>query len=501
MGKKRFQIDISGYDGSQANVVKRSFQQRFPTTTLKLDAKTLIGEVEALRDSRNKKGLTRFFIRHLKTTTTEAVSFFRKYEQWYTQTLLNSATGVTDIEVEHIYKLLQTDPTGVKALDKDDNRLFTASQVLSLATPATTVAPAATRRSSPRLAGTPAGAPAPTAAATGAPAPAATPTLVNTTQYTPTKLHTKLIFYQKELYVMLRVNVSEYMDTTGTSVFEGFVKVDDNTRAERDVSLTDENFFDKDKRLPWADIKNFIMKAMCRPPRKGDKVVVFRTTLREDNTILPLWIDDVARMKIDADNEGGAYEEVAKSESMLLATRWVMPAEKELLEKEVQKGSERLTFPSYEDMALKMQLKHFSKYVHAIRPEKLPVNFKQAKSKQALQESLYSYEEVQSRVARATREQASRITFLETRLNEANRRIIHLDKRQRIANRSRQEQHLKALAEVKPVDTKKHPHGLKTKSMYCQKCWDLGLKRRRHAEKDCKPEEQQKGLERLAARK
>ena len=73
MPRKRFKIDVSAYDGSQANVVKMSFQQRFPITTNRLRVKTLIPDVEALRDTRAQDGLTRHFTRCQKITTIEAL--------------------------------------------------------------------------------------------------------------------------------------------------------------------------------------------------------------------------------------------------------------------------------------------------------------------------------------------------------------------------------------------------------------------------------------------
>ena len=130
---------------------------------------------------------------------------------------------------------------------------------------------------------------------------------------------------------MLRVNIGDYMSPVGKNMYESFMKKDDNDRAANDADLTDQNFFDQDKRYPWVDIKNLIMKAICCKPRKGDKVTVFRTTLREDNTVLPLWIADVVRLADDAANEGNAYKTVTKDEAMLLATRWVMPTERDLL--------------------------------------------------------------------------------------------------------------------------------------------------------------------------
>ena len=326
MVRKRFTIDTSGYDGSQVNVVRMSFEQRFPLTTRKLNTKKMMSAVEAVRDDRKAKGLTRSFIRHHKTTTTEAVIFLRKYEVWYIKTLLNEANGISDIEADHLYTLLQIDPTGVEPPNYDDNLLYTATQTVQVADPSTTTTPGGVptaRRSSARLAaGSPAPAASSAAAATApAPAPTAAPTvLTNSTQYNPTKLHSKMRLYQKELYILFRVNLGEYMDKTAQNVYNAHLRSDDNSRADDDASLNDTNFFDKDKRYPWADIKSIVLTGLCCKPKKGDKISIFRTTRRGDGLVLPIWVADVGRLDTDAANEGAAYKEVAEPEAMMLAT-------------------------------------------------------------------------------------------------------------------------------------------------------------------------------------
>ena len=53
----------------------------------------------------------------------------------------------------------------------------------------------------------------------------------------------------------------------------------------------------------------------------------------------------------------------------------------------------------------------------------------------------------------------------------------------------------------KPTETKQHPYGIKTKSFYCQKCWDVGLKRRKHEEYKCDYKFRRESLERQKAKK
>ena len=67
--------------------------------THNLTVTTTIPNIENLREVRNKKNLTRFFIRNQKTTTTEAEDSSKGYENWYLSTLLNNVNSLTDVEL------------------------------------------------------------------------------------------------------------------------------------------------------------------------------------------------------------------------------------------------------------------------------------------------------------------------------------------------------------------------------------------------------------------
>ena len=153
MRRQRFQLDLSGYyDGSQASVSKLIFQDKFPIVTRRLKTKTLIPKLEALRDKRQKEGLTRYFIRHQKTTTTETAKFLRNYEVWSMMTMLNNASGLSDLQCTQLYVRLQKDPVGRATPNYHDSVLYTANQTVQVAPPAPSAAGAPASRRSPRIA-------------------------------------------------------------------------------------------------------------------------------------------------------------------------------------------------------------------------------------------------------------------------------------------------------------------------------------------------------------
>ena len=309
MPNKRFTLDFSGYDGTQVNVVKRTFTETFPRSTQHLSTKPLnLPGIEALRDQRVQRGKSKFFIQNKKTTTTEGTEFFRRFQGWMLRTLLNNAKGLSDIDAENLLHRLNLDPIGTKPPNKSDTILWKAIQdtrvvstgTASAAGTATGTALPAPRRST-RVAGAPAAA---TTATVTVPATAAPPPVVNTVYYEATMLQKKYQHYQKELYIMFRVNIPGYIDNPGRSALASYVDTDNNQRIENDASLNDANFFDTDKRLQWETIKSFILDNICCKPRKGDKLVVFRTTLRQDNSQLSLWMDSVNQLLTIAENVG-----------------------------------------------------------------------------------------------------------------------------------------------------------------------------------------------------
>ena len=86
-------------------------------------------------------------------------------------------------------------------------------------------------------------------------------------------------------------------------------------------------------------------------------MIVFRTTMRQDDTMMSIWMDSVKRLLTEAENEGGAYGAVAAPEAMALATRWIMPSERKLLVNELQRMMSSMC--TFEQMRETMTFKDF----------------------------------------------------------------------------------------------------------------------------------------------
>ena len=99
--------------------------------------------------------------------------------------------------------------------------------------------------------------------------------MVNTTQYRPTDFLSKLKHYQKQVYIILRANVGKHMDPTASAEFRNYVDREQDTIIARDGDLTDSNFFDRDRRVKWSDMKAFILK-LCKTPLEGDRFIKLR---------------------------------------------------------------------------------------------------------------------------------------------------------------------------------------------------------------------------------
>ena len=83
-------------------MVKLIFVDRFPVSASKVKQRTLSDRVEEVQEQRKQKGLTKFFIRHNKTDTSEAETFFRNYENFTISNMINQANGITDIELDQL---------------------------------------------------------------------------------------------------------------------------------------------------------------------------------------------------------------------------------------------------------------------------------------------------------------------------------------------------------------------------------------------------------------
>ena len=483
-----FPLDFSQYNGSQISATKVTFAKRFPIVVTLLAKKLNLPGMDEMIRGRVDRGLSKHFIRYEKTTSIDGEAFLQRYENWTVSTILN-ASGVKGQEATALYERMLRQPVGLLDPPNDDTRCYTAQNIVQ-------VTPTPTTGATPRLSTLRSAASAGASAASGAStAAAAATTVTSSIQYLPTTFLSKLQFYQKETYIALRNNLNRYMDDNAKRSYDIRIKSQDRARADNDADLKDDNFFDVDKRYKWHDIKQFVINVLCRLPLKGDSVVIFRTTLRPDSSTILDWTTAIADLKDAADGLGNAYGVVADSEAKAAAFRWVTKVEEELLQRVTTVKGTANQYPNLSVMNRLMDLKTFCEYVASIDISKLPKNFKQAKSREALSQSLFTYETMQKYIARATKELRERISYLDGQLQLANRKIKHMGKTQIATNRQMKEVGLRTPVQISQVAVEESfPFGKKTKDMYCQLCWNLGLKKRKHLESECKPALREKAL-------
>ena len=190
------------------------------------------------------------------------MKFLNNYEQWNIATLMQKIK-LSSSEMVGLKNRLDEDCAGTMDRPFTDPLCYTAHvgvQVLDTAGTPSTATTSATARSI-----TTASLRSATGATGTAVAASATQTMVNRTQYRPTDFLNQLKLYQEQLYVWLRANIETYLDSNASSVFVTYMDMEQE-KINRDTTLTETNFFDRDRRLKWQDIKTFIRTNICKPP-------------------------------------------------------------------------------------------------------------------------------------------------------------------------------------------------------------------------------------------
>ena len=479
MSRQLYAPDFSDYDGTKVYTPEASFAIRFPKALKKLKCTMEIPGIDKLIQKMVASGGSKYFIQHKITTTTEGTKFLNNYEQWNVVSLMQKVK-LSNSEMVGLKDRLDEDCVGITDRPFTDPLCYTAHVGVQVLDTGGTPSTATTSATAPSI--TTASLRSAAAASTEtAAAASATQTMVNRTQYRPTDFLNQLKLYQEQIYVWLRANIKTYLDSNASSVLKAYMDKEQE-RINADTTLTEANFFNRDKRLKWEDIKAFIIKNICKPPLEGDTFCKLRTTLRENNSTITAWVSDVINIKRDIDKMGSDWKNIAPKEAMHAASRWATETERNLIEQLIVKEGMQSTYFTFDDIQQKMSIDDFRSLCAKLDPKKLPKNFKQHRSKRALKESLITMAEAQKMVADKTKELRERVVNVEKALNDANNKVRHLNKSVRINNARLKERNLPPSVEAKetPLPTAKHPFGIKTNPKFCQECWDVGLKKRSH---------------------
>ena len=325
---RMFTNDFSEYDGSKRRGTIQTFKERFPAASYRLEGpKIKITDLDKIIAKRVERGESKYFIVHQTTTTTEGTKFFRNYERWNVNTLMNASKMKGGPEVIHSMKrLLDDDCIGLTDRPVTDTLCYTPTRGLQIlgnntilgdaatATFPTTVTPVTPTITTASLRSSASSASATTTSTTGdtpdttADTPTTGPaapaqTLVPNTQFLATDFHRTLLHYQTEMYIALRCNIQHYMDENASIATVNFIEREQR-ELNKDETLTDKNFFHRDRRLKWKTIKEFVLEFVCRKPLEGDRFLELRQIKRDDKSTVAVWLNKVHDVKRDVDLMG-----------------------------------------------------------------------------------------------------------------------------------------------------------------------------------------------------
>ena len=207
MSQSSFILDFSDYNGDR-NSGPQTFADRFPISWKKLKQTVVkLPGLDNLQKQLVAAGKPKKFITHHKTTKDDVKKFLRNYVNWHVQYLMATSKiyASNPAMKEDMKRRLDEDPIGLKDRPHSDVLCYTTHtgvQVADTSTPAGQSAADVVTRS------------ASAAASATADVTATAPTVVNHTQHVPTDFYNKLKHYQKQLYITLRVNITDQMDPT-----------------------------------------------------------------------------------------------------------------------------------------------------------------------------------------------------------------------------------------------------------------------------------------------
>ena len=496
-------FNFGDYDGSKKGRHVKPFEQKFPIAASKLKASFSIPELtEFIKKRVSELGEPRHFIQHKITTTTEGIKFLRNFELWNVTAIVKTFAKNDPQKQEAMKIRLDEDCIGLTERPNEDSLCYEAIAGVGVAqTPGATT----TGTAAPSIGPSSLRSAAATATGTDAAAAATTPagqTIVNRTQYRPTEFLNLLKHFQNEIYVRMRISIGDHLDSTAKAELQNYVDREQDKIIATDNGLTDANFFDKDRRVKWSKIKEYII-TLCKLPLESERFIKFRTVKRKDSSTLTIWANEVSDIKKDVDSMGAHWKVITEREAMATTARWMTDVEKNLFDQLMISEGMKGTYPTFDDIPEKMKLSDFQQLCAKLDPKKVPKNFKQDRSKKAMKATYILYSKAERMVAEKTKALTDRVSQVVKQLQDEKNKVTHLNKTVRINNEK-----LKKLGRagslqgtITPMPAPAQPHGVKTHPKYCQLCWNKGLFRRIHTEKQCDPAQQIKALAKQAALK
>ena len=321
-------------------------------------------------------------------------------------------------------------------------------------------------------------------------------------RFTPTEFGDNLFVYHKIMYKILRASLPLYLDKVANERLSLWIiakefRLKEDERAKR---------LDKGVRIPWADIKDFVLSTICRVTLGSYKYLPLHQLKREDDMLFASWVSAVKEIVTDVKNHGNGWEQIIDPEALHVLHKWLSDPERNQLDQHLVNKGLHLEL---QDIGYMVRNVSFDKFVETfinVSRDKLPKKFRQSKAKEALNSTILTYAEAEEMVKQKTAKLQREITSLKAEvanLKTHKRKQPETSGKDRNPKRSKgpkadkkdkedSKDYEPTLDEYPNVPIGKHGQ---CKPGCCQRCHNLGLKNRSHGGRACDPIARQKAVE------
>ena len=329
--------------------------------------------------------------------------------------------------------------------------------------------------------------------------------LTESDRFAPTEFGDNLFVYHRMMYKILRASLPLYLDKVANERLSLWI-------IGKEFHLKDEDKprrLDKGIRIPWDDIKEFVLSSICLVTLGSYKYLPLHQLKRKDGMLFSSWMSTVKEIVIDVKNHGGGWENIIDPEALQVLYKWLSEPEKNQLNQFLVNRGLQFELP---DLAYMIRKVDFNKFVSTfidVKREQLPQRFTQSKAKEALASTLLTHAEAEEMTKQKTAKLQREITSLKAEI--VNLKSNNKRKKPETRGQDRNPKRGKG-PKANDKDDKdyvptidEHPnvpigkYG-QCKQGCCQRCHNLGMKNRRH-KGPCDPEARRKAAEKKKKKK
>ena len=425
-----------------------------------------------LKDQKKNEQAIKVF-KDRKTLKLTANTVFKRMEKWYIDHVMKTQYRDSAAKKNHMEKLLMEDPVGTNTPGKDDTYCWKSNVVVTQTPPisgggGSTITGTQTRSASARL-----------SSALTPPTTVTTQSIGTTTDYKRTEFLINLEHVQNSMYLYLRASlVGRFTDKDAKTRLESFID-DKETALVDNGTMNDMNRFNKDIRVKWSDIKEFVTDEICIQRMGSHQFLGLFTTMRKDQQSVIQWVKTYENMHSAIAKQSQEWKKIADEEIVPAIAIWLTNTERGVIMDKIHKENLHTKYKTFDDLSRTMELVPFRRLIHSIAVSEWPKAFLQRKHKSAVAKTLVPYKQITEAVQAAVNALREENNDLRAKLKKANDKI-KMQQRQIDTLTGR----LKKLNGNTKLNTititqNKAPKGC------CQKCWDSDLGARKHRTEDC----------------